>query len=209
MADYIWDGALDRFERNVCLPAGFIRSLAEEDDWGFVIKIHALYESALTRILATSCGDETLLDPFAKVSMRAKIAFCEAKNLFDPEDRKMLRAISELRNQIVHTVAGVGFAFSEYLKKPDNKNKFVKVFAPVWTNVLDFGDGLKVDRATFCVENPKFTVWAWCRRILACVYLQQERKQLDYEVSQFNKAQAARLKELLDEFKLKRSARET
>jgi hypothetical protein len=39
MEDYIWKGAIGEFEKKVGLPTGFVHSLAQEDDWTFVIKI--------------------------------------------------------------------------------------------------------------------------------------------------------------------------
>jgi hypothetical protein len=47
---------VEQFEGSIGLPNGFFRKLSKEDDWAFIIKAHALIESAigymLTLILA-------------------------------------------------------------------------------------------------------------------------------------------------------------
>ncbi len=47
MADSI-KKRLSALEIDLHLPSGFVMRLLDEDDWSFVIKLHALFEAALT-----------------------------------------------------------------------------------------------------------------------------------------------------------------
>jgi hypothetical protein len=178
MTDYIWKGAIGEFEKRAGLPTGFVYSLAHEDDWTFVIKIHALYETALTDILVITFGNKKLRKTLAEISMSDKLKFASACDLFDKEDRKMLHALSKLRNKLVHSVDQVAFSFSTYLSNQDQKKQFLESFAQVLADPIILPGDIQAEREAFVIENPRITVFLWCRRILANVYLEHERSQL-------------------------------
>lgn len=178
MTDYIWKGAIVEFEKGVGLPTGFVYSLAHEDDWTFVIKMHALYETALTDILVITFGNQKLRKTLAEISMADKLKFASACNLFDKEDRKMLQALSKLRNKLVHSCDQVAFSFSTYLRNQDQKKQFLESFAQVWADPIILPGDIQAEREAFVIENPRITVFLWCQRILENVYLEHERWQL-------------------------------
>jgi len=201
MTDYIWKGAIGEFEKRVGLPTGFVYSLAQEDDWTFVIKIHALYETALTHILAMTFGNEKLEDALAEISMAHKLKLASACSLFDKEDRGMLHALSNLRNKLVHSVDQVAFSFFTYLSDQNRKKQFLESFAQIWPDPIILpGDG-KVEREAFVIENPRITVWLWCQRILANVYFEHERRRLQEHIDARNHEQAETFRKLLEVFR--------
>jgi len=62
--------ALEELETRLCLPMGFCEGLRREDDWSFIIKLHALLEAALTALLAAKIGQE-LHATFARLAAAA------------------------------------------------------------------------------------------------------------------------------------------
>jgi len=111
------DGVLDiagDLEDALTLKKGFFfQLLHSEDDWSFLIKLHALLESALSHVLTEHFGDPRLSDSFAGLQMWQKIEFARSVDIIDGEDRLTLKAIGELRNSVVHKVANVDFRFAE------------------------------------------------------------------------------------------------
>jgi hypothetical protein len=203
MTEYIWKGAIKNFEKRVGLPTGFIHSLAQEDDWTFVIKIHALYETALTHILATTFGNVKLQEALAEIAMADKLKLASACSLFDKEDRGMLHALSNLRNKLVHSVDQVGFSFSSYLSDQNRKKRFLESFAQIWPDPIILPGNRQLKREAFVIENPKITVWLWCQRILANVYLEHERQQLHDYAATRNHKQAETFRKLLEAFRVR------
>jgi hypothetical protein len=201
MPDYIWKGAIGEFEKRVKLRTGFVYSLAQEDDWTFVIKIHALYETALTDVLATTFGNQKLKEALAEISMADKLKLATACSLFDKEDRDMLRALSNLRNKLVHSVAQVAFSFSTYLGDQNRKKQFLESFAQIWPDPVILPGNIQAKRETFVIENPRITLWLWCQRILANVYLEDERRRLREASATLDQEQAETFRKLLKAFR--------
>jgi len=201
MTDYVWEGAIGEFEKRVGLPTGFVYSLAQEDDWTFVIKIHALYETALTDILATAFGNEKLREALAEISMAHKLKLAGACGLLDKEDRGMLHALSNLRNKLVHSVHQVAFSFFTYLSDQNRKKQFLESFAQIWPDPIILPSDRQVEREAFVIENPNLTVWLWCQRVLANVYLEHERRRLREDTAALNQKQAESFRKLLEAFR--------
>jgi len=54
------EDSLTILEKNCGSPTGFCLTLFEEDDWSFVINLHALLESAISQLLTHAVGREDL-----------------------------------------------------------------------------------------------------------------------------------------------------
>src|SRR5438552_231217 len=84
-------------EEELRLPSGFICRLLEETDWGFVIKLNAVFESLLDAAIARSLlsSHKTgLKEVIAKLDMadfrRGKIAIATQLSLIGEPDRRFL-----------------------------------------------------------------------------------------------------------------------
>ena len=82
-----------QFEKELNLPNGFfLNLLIKEDDWSFIIKLHALVEAAVSHLLASICGDR-LLDIFTRLELSSDTILLQAKlqsfiqKLSSPVDR--------------------------------------------------------------------------------------------------------------------------
>ena len=122
-------------ESQLGLPPGFLRHLYEnEDDWSFVIKIHAFLEAILTHLLAEYLGKPDLLTVFAYLDTSnvrtGKLAFVRAFDLLDKGARNFIHSLSELRNALVHDVSNVGFRFSDHVSQltENSRKEFIRAF---------------------------------------------------------------------------------
>ena len=94
------------------LTEGFCDALLREDDWSFVIKLHAVLEAAVTNILVEKTGYRSLQGVFSRIDMgqegEGKLAFAKALGLLASEERRYIKQLSELRNQLSGHGAPVG-----------------------------------------------------------------------------------------------------
>jgi len=72
------EGSVRLIESAVGVPQGFLESLKNEDDWSFVIKIHALLEAAVSHLLCKTLGRDELADV---------LSFTELSGRLCPESR--------------------------------------------------------------------------------------------------------------------------
>ena len=154
-----------RSNRSRAPPEFFTDLLGQGDDWTFVIKFHAIIEAAFTQTLTRRLGVPEFESIFADLELSnastGKIAFGKAAGLIDDLERRYVRALSELRNTLVHDVRKVGFRFDEYLQVATQRKSFVKSFAPFIADQIDVPKtGKPVPATQFVIHNPRFTIWA-------------------------------------------------
>ena len=99
-------------ERELSISAGFFVSLRkEQSDWAFVVKLHALFEAAITYLLVHYFGEENIESIFANLQMSdmkvGKIAFVNKLGLLDKEDISFIRLLSEIRNEYTHMIKNI------------------------------------------------------------------------------------------------------
>lgn len=131
----------------------------ETNDWSFVVKAHALLESVVCQLLAAHLRQPALEDAFAqKVEMEARITMLKALDLTTEVERKMMRALGNLRNTLVHNAQQTDFTFAEHLKDKQRRQHFVDTYATSWPDPIP-NTNPPVSRASYILENPRTAVW--------------------------------------------------
>src|SRR5205807_8135781 len=76
-------------ENQLGLPSEFCNRLLGEDDWSFVIRIHALLEAAITHLLIETLREPRLRPLFSRMELSnfvaGKVAFAEKLELLDKD----------------------------------------------------------------------------------------------------------------------------
>ncbi|HEX9692263.1 MAG TPA: hypothetical protein VGA22_09215 [Gemmatimonadales bacterium] len=171
------------FEKECGLPPGFYLSLLREDDWSFVIKLHALVEATVSRLLAGTCMRPELLDTFSRLelsnSTTGKLAFAKALGCLEEADRRFIRSLSEIRNDFVHDVRQAGKDLKAYTSGFDANqwNKFRLAFGP-GRETIDFGN-VTMTELEFVRNNPKAAIWLSGIYVVALAYLRKEEASLE------------------------------
>jgi hypothetical protein len=102
-------GKYAEFEKSVGLPESFVVDLLKETDWSFLIKLHALLETGLTRALANHFGPSaSLAEHFAQSSVdgpAGKIKLAFKAELIDTKMQDFLKRFAELEWLLSWTVA--------------------------------------------------------------------------------------------------------
>ena len=112
--------SVNEIEKVVGTREGFFEDLLNKDDWSFVIKLHAFFESICTQLLLFHFNQPDLKSIFGRLELSdkttGKIAFLEKLGLISKENRRYIASLSELRNKLVHDVFNCEFKFSEYVE---------------------------------------------------------------------------------------------
>jgi hypothetical protein len=110
--------AVVNLQRRLGLPAEFFFLLVEESPWSFVIKLHALFESAVTHLLETAMEDEGLREFAASLNLGGqfgKLGLAQRMRLLKEQDVRFIHALGAMRNACVHDIKNVDFSFEAYL----------------------------------------------------------------------------------------------
>ena len=179
------DAGIAELEQRIGVAPGFFDGLVQEDDWSFVIKLHALLEAACTHFLLVHFKEPALGDVLARLELSnkttGKVAFLAALELVAKPSRRYISALSELRNSLVHDVRQSRFRLSEWVASldPAQVKSFAVAFSPYETKLREMQalPMLKVDlslpaQATVeavvarAREHPKQHIWLGAHNVL-------------------------------------------
>lgn len=163
---------IPQLESHLGLELGFFDSLDsdEENDWSFVIKLHALIEAAVSNLLTESLKRKELAELFARLDISnkttGKAAFVKHLGLLEEGERRFMSSMSELRNDLVHDVRNVNFDFTKYVNdmNEQKKQQFLKNFNIISTEVTN-------DIRTLFLHDPRQAIWYSGMAFLGIVYL--------------------------------------
>ncbi|QIN79349.1 hypothetical protein GBA65_13445 [Rubrobacter marinus] len=164
-----------QLEENLQLPIGFFEALVQEDDWSFIIKLHALMEAAVTHLVVETIAKPSLQDIFARIDMSntqtGKLAFADKLELLSKDVRRFVRTLSELRNEFVHDVSNVNVDLIAFIRGlPIERQKgFGKAFGWGFPNrvprlevepgLYDPRELMKVFAYAVFPHAPRLSIW--------------------------------------------------
>jgi hypothetical protein len=185
-------------ESRVGVPPGFFRKLLDEDDWTFVIKLHALFEAACTHLLLYHFREPNLAQVFSRLELSGKttgkLEFLGHIGLLGKERRRFISSLSELRNSLVHDVRNCEFELKAFVGKlpPDALKTFAVSFSPFESGVRKISAAFPItdeellEQAQIgslrerALENPKLHIWLGAFDVLVSIlemYSYSEYKQ--------------------------------
>lgn len=183
------DKTIAKLEDELALPNGFFDELKNEEDWSFIVKCHALMESACSFLLTAYFGNSNYEDIFSRLEMsdkkKGKVAFLRAAGLIVPEEASFIRGLSELRNKVVHNIRGIAFRFSEYVASLDENQKraFLESFGYAYM-CSDKNGKLVLKDSEDVFKDPKAAVFNSVKLVLAIIKLQVERHRFEREAAE-------------------------
>jgi hypothetical protein len=167
--------AIAELEKELGLPNDFYLNLEKDDDWSFVIKLHALLEAAISGLLVEVLGYQELLEVISQLEMSnnttGKIALVKALGLLDSEYRTFIRKLSEIRNKFVHDVSNVGITLQEYVNRPGQLDALTKAFS-LGIEKIEF-DERKLENKEYMAEDPKHFIWLAGATCLGVIYMKK------------------------------------
>lgn len=172
--------AVEEMETTLGIKRGFLTALVNEDDWSFVIKLHALVEAALTHILTLSSARPEMESIYARLDtsdpVTGKIAFASKLGLLTKTHVRFICELSKQRNKLVHDIRNVGSTLQAHVATLDKhqRRSFACDVALDRTGAFELGDKV-VSFEQFVLENPKVGFWLGAMALLEVIYLQKSR----------------------------------
>lgn len=110
---------MKEFEHRIGVRSGFFNELVREDDWSFVIKLHAFIEACLTNAICAVLGRPELEDVVSRLDTAnnqcGKLAIVKRLGMLNKPQRRFVAVLSELRNDLAHNAKSVDFSFKHYM----------------------------------------------------------------------------------------------
>lgn len=179
----------------------FLLALLKEDDWSFVIKLHALLEGAVTHLLTQSSQDDRLADFYRRLPLNnlrvGKLAAVQALGLFDPWQLRFVSALSQLRNDLTHDVKNASFTFETFWQSL-SKSKKDEFLTGVLITKKPSRDLLARWRDERTAHLLKSYLWNIALMVLSDVYLKSKEARLSSREAALDAAMAKMGYELSD-----------
>ncbi|HMB89762.1 MAG TPA: hypothetical protein VKP65_02880 [Rhodothermales bacterium] len=104
---------IQHYEEVTGVDSGFFERLLEEDDWSFIIKLHAFIEAVATQAIVRHLREPDLADYFARIDLSGqqtgKVRILSEIGLIGKPIRRFISSLSQLRNSLVHDVRNVSY----------------------------------------------------------------------------------------------------
>lgn len=189
-ADFKVSEGILELERRVGVAPNFFRTLSDADDWSFVIKLHALFESACTHLLLFHFKEPELADVISRMELSnkatGKLAFLGKLELMGSNNRRYISTLSELRNRLVHDVRNSEFSLPAMVKglQPAELKSMAIAFSPYETFMrehpfdeklqLGYKEDMQKQSSIPAVTNrfsldPKYHMWIGAYNVLASI----------------------------------------
>lgn len=187
------DKGILELESKIGVEEGFFENLIHEDDWSFIIKLHALFEAACTHLLLFHFNEPGLSKILSRLELSnnttGKLTFLKETELLGKNDRKFISCLSEIRNSLVHDIRKTKFSLNELVNSFDSKKltSFTKTFSPFAVRVIEIQEGKSPltkgkkntlnlpSKFTFemlrkqALENPKEHIWNGAHNVLVSI----------------------------------------
>lgn len=115
-------------ELRLGLRSGFFDELIREDDWSFVIKLHAFVEAVLTHAICSNLGRPELEPIVSRLdtgnNQCGKLAFAKALAVLGKPQRRYIAQLCALRNELAHNVKSAEFSFNEFMDNLPEKDRY-------------------------------------------------------------------------------------
>ncbi len=177
--------AVEKILNDLGIPSNFLGSLlADDDDWSFVMRLHALIEAATTHAITNYLGDHRLAAPVGYLELSnkrsGKLAILSALDLVPSEIRAFINALSELRNELIHKVQNVTFSFAN-----DHSGKLAKIVSQLGDSCQRSGlsqTTQQTSRGVLFEHSPKFAIFLQAEWTIALLFFVCEKGRLRQDV---------------------------
>jgi DNA-binding MltR family transcriptional regulator len=131
-SDRVW---IDRFNERVGLlsqsmgfESEFLHALNDdENDWSFIVKLHAVLEAAVNELLRAKLAEPALATMLIdRLNLSLRIDTLEELGIIDSDGSKRMRVLGKLRNKLVHDVRQIDFKLITLVDTVGKKKDFAE-----------------------------------------------------------------------------------
>ena len=176
--------AAEKLTMELGLPPGFIIELFRENDWSFVIKVHALIEGAIKHALSSYFQDYGIDKFIDSLSHRRRIDLAKESRAVQREFIPGLKYISRLRNKIVHDIRNVSYSLESDLTSTSRLNQFEKAILIGGVEGMVEIAGKEMGFRNLLIENPKLAIMRFLVFLLSMIYASIQVTALESQVNE-------------------------
>lgn len=174
------------------IRSGFFNELLREDDWSFVIKLHAFFEACLTHAICSVLGRPELERVIARLdtsnNQSGKLAFAKRLEILNKPQRRFVATLSQLRNDIVHDARAADFSFERYMGNMSKEQRYQFCVALSLDEVLEpLSEPNEIRIISFVSEVPKFGIGYAASLVIAELNLHTKAGDLDKALKHIGK----------------------
>ncbi len=133
-----------------------------DNDWTYIVKLHAMIETALNDVLTKHFQAPDLGRVIAKLDTSnpgtGKVAFAKALKILAPQTAVFIQKLSELRNLCVHDIRNFKFDLDKYLtslskeKRSELMKPILKMVRPEMRDKLPLQGALYIGTMSVMIE---------------------------------------------------------
>ncbi len=171
-----------------------LKQIALNDDWSFIIKMIAIVESALNRLLTSQTKDTKFEKIFSKISISSKLNMAYELGFFTSKyEKTFLEYLVSLRNKVAHDPDEMDFSFKQYFIQMNENER------------NDFKNHMKMDNEKkddeyyhFIFNYPKEGILIITNSILSVFAFRQEFNKVEKWVEEYTLENKSLLTEIID-----------
>lgn len=172
------------FENRMGIRSGFFNELIREDDWSFVIKLHAFFEACLTHSICSVLGRPELEEVVARLdtsnNQSGKLAFAKKLGILNKSQRRFVSTLSQLRNDIVHNARAVDFCFERHMYEMSKEQRYQFCVAMSLDEMFEpYSEQNELRIISFVNEVPKFGIVYAASVVIAELFIHTSTGELD------------------------------
>lgn len=180
------------FEERLGLRSDFFNELIKEDDWSFIIKLHAFIEACLTHAICSVLGRPELQKVVARLDTSnnqfGKLAFTKQLGMLNKSQRRFITRLSELRNDIVHDPRAVDFSFESFMADMTDEQRYRFCVSLSLDEMFEpDSEPNEIRIISFVNEVPKFGIGIAASVVIAELLLHVNAGDLDIQLKRVGK----------------------
>lgn len=138
----------------------FYLTLPQEDDWSFVVKLHALLEGVVNSYLADSIANPGMSAILERLPFGRRLELVGAASCLRQDEVQVISSVAALRHQLTHRAANTSFSFATADGQVQGK---VAACVSAVINRLSFArkdaDRSRTSSMEHAKRDPKGAIW--------------------------------------------------
>lgn len=113
------DAYIRRMEGRIGVPEGTFHALRDDDnDWSFLIKLQAIVEAGIVRVVTRKIGAEELMPFVSRLAVdgtTGKLKLALILGVMDEPQAKYVRQLANIRNRFAHSIENIAGSLGAYV----------------------------------------------------------------------------------------------
>jgi len=119
----IFDELFETYKTNLEDYSKKLSIIVNDNDWSFVIKLVAIIDSTITKLILEKSGDTKFISLFESISISRKLDLLFELGLCTSECKTFIKYLLKLRNKLAHNPNELDFNFKNYIEELDKNQK--------------------------------------------------------------------------------------